>query len=84
MNKVHEVGNVGFRDEKLVLEVDGETHGFKLVDVSKKLARATIEQRSIYVISPSGYGIHWPLVDEDLSIDGLMDLEHRPNLEATA
>jgi hypothetical protein len=24
-----------------------------------------------YILSPSGYGIHWPDIDEDLSIDGL-------------
>ncbi len=23
-------------------------------------------------LSPGGYGIHWPLVDEDLSINGLL------------
>ena len=84
MNKIHEVSNVGFRDGKLVLEVDGETHSFNLMDVFKKLAKATAEQRSIYTVSPSGYGIHWPLLDEDLSVDGLLGVEHRPNLEATA
>ena len=84
MNKIHEVSNVRFRDGKLVLEVDGEAHSFELTEVSEKLAEATAEQRSIYVVSPSGYGIHWPLLDEDLSVDGLLGVEHRPNLEATA
>jgi len=23
-------------------------------------------------VSPSGYGIHWPELDEDLSIDGMI------------
>jgi hypothetical protein len=23
-------------------------------------------------LSPGGYGIHWPLLDEDLSISGLL------------
>ena len=82
--KIHEVGKVQFIGGKLVLEIDGEAHSFELTEVSEKLAEATAEQRSIYVISPSGYGIHWPLVDEDLSIDGLLGLEHRPNLEAMA
>ena len=27
---------------------------------------------------PSGYGIHWPLIDEDLSIDGLLGIVHTP------
>jgi hypothetical protein len=25
-----------------------------------------------FEISPSGYGIHWPDLDEDLSIDGMI------------
>jgi len=29
-------------------------------------------------ISPSGYGIYWPLIDEDLSIDGLLGIVHAP------
>jgi hypothetical protein len=25
-----------------------------------------------FEVSPSGYGIHWPELDEDLSIDGMI------------
>ena len=39
---------------------------------SKKLASATELQRSTTELSPGGYGIHWPLLDEDLSIPGLV------------
>jgi len=39
---------------------------------SKKLASATKLQRSTAELSPGGYGIHWPLLDEDLSISGLV------------
>ena len=81
--KIHEVGKVQFIGGKLMLEVDGETHSFELADVSEKLAEATAEQRAVYTVSPSGYGIHWPLLDEDLSVDGLLGVEHHPNLEAT-
>jgi hypothetical protein len=28
-----------------------------------------------------GYGIHWPLIDEDISIDGLLEVIHQPALE---
>ena len=34
------------------------------------------EERNTYEISPSGYGIHWSLIDEDLSIDGLLEIVH--------
>jgi hypothetical protein len=35
---------------------------------------ATEAERNFYKISPSGYGIHWPAIDEDLSIKGLINL----------
>lgn len=49
----------------------------KVVDlkvVSSKLLDASEGQRNLYWISPSGYGIHWPLIDEDLSIEKLLNL----------
>jgi len=39
---------------------------------SEKLASATELQRSTIELSPGGYGIHWPLIDEDLSVPGLV------------
>ncbi len=32
------------------------------------LERATSQQLQKFEISPSGYGIHWPEIDEDISI----------------
>lgn len=39
---------------------------------SSKLAGATDLERSRAELSPGGYGIRWPLIDEDLSIAGLV------------
>jgi len=39
---------------------------------SKRLAAATEQQRLRAELSPGGYGIHWPLIDEDLSVNGLL------------
>lgn len=39
---------------------------------SPKLASASSNDRLRAELSPGGYGIHWPLVDEDLSIGGLV------------
>ncbi|MBI5561828.1 MAG: DUF2442 domain-containing protein [Deltaproteobacteria bacterium] len=36
------------------------------------LERATRKQRENYEISPSGYGVHWPDLDEDLSFSGFI------------
>lgn len=41
---------------------------------SPRLASATEAERLRAELSPGGYGIHWPLLDEDLSITGLVSL----------
>ena len=41
-------------------------------ECSPKLSTATDLERSHFEKSPSGYGIHWPLLDEDLSVGGLV------------
>src|SRR5438445_3753661 len=37
-----------------------------------KLATAKLKQLKRFEISPSGYGIHWPDLDEDLSAYGFL------------
>ena len=39
---------------------------------SPRLASATEQERLSAELSPGGYGIHWPLIDEDLSVNGLL------------
>ncbi len=78
MKKYHEINTLQFNREKLKIEIDDQNHEFKLVDISEKLAKASDIERNKYEISPSGYGIHWPLIDEDLSIDGLLEIKHAP------
>lgn len=60
----------------MILEIDNKTHKFDLDKCSLKLLNASKVQRDNYEISPSGYGIHWPMIDEDLSIDGLLGIKH--------
>lgn len=43
-----------------------------------RLANATTSQRKKWKIIGSGMGIHWPLVDEDLSIEGLLHGQPSP------
>ena len=76
MNKLHEVENVYFDEGSLCLTVDGKKISKKLEEVSKRLASASDEARLHFEISPSGYGIHWPDCDEDLSIDALLGIRH--------
>ena len=37
-----------------------------------RLAAASVHDRGIWEVGAAGYGIHWPLVDEDLSVEGLL------------
>lgn len=39
---------------------------------SWRLEEATLEERQNYEISPSGYAVHWPGVDKDLSVCGAL------------
>ena len=79
MKKNHIIKNIRFEGKKLLLTIDGEEKSFPLRKISSVLADASDKERSTFKISPSGYGIHWPLLDEDLSIDGLIGITHSPS-----
>jgi hypothetical protein len=74
----HDIEKVLFQGDAMILVVDGEEYSFALKDISQRLAKASPAERATHEISPSSYGIHWPLIDEDLSIDGLLGIKHRP------
>lgn len=79
MSKRHEVKMLSFENNHMRLEVDGKEYVFNLKEVSPRLLHASAQERNKYEISPGGYGIHWPLVDEDLSIDGLLGIKREPS-----
>lgn len=58
--------------EGLSLFVGNRTVRIPWGKCSKKLASATEQERLNAELSPGGYGIHWPLIDEDLSVNGLL------------
>ncbi len=70
--KFHEVENVDFAGSNMILTVDGRDYQLDLTSISERLARASDAARRSYSIAPSGYGIHWPEIDEDLTVDGLI------------
>jgi len=82
MNKIHQVQNVKFEDSRLLLTVDGRTVSKNLAEISPRLAEAPDTVRKNFVIAPSGYGIHWPDCDEDLSIDALLGVRHEAPMMA--
>lgn len=77
MNKIHQIEKIEFDGDMLVLTVDGKTVRRDLKTVSSKLASLPVESREQFEVSPSGYGIHWPVCDEDLSVDALLGIEHQ-------
>ncbi len=80
MDKVHDIQQVSFSGTILHLRVDGKPYQIDITGESERLRNATQKQREHFEISPAGYGIHWPEVDEDLSIDGLIGVRHSPPL----
>jgi hypothetical protein len=66
---------IGIRvtDESITAELaDGRTISVPLA-WSWRLAEATPEQRANWRIVGAGEGIHWPDVDEDISVRGMLD-----------
>lgn len=74
MSRQHEVESLDFEGDWMTLGVDGQVYRLPLAQVSDRLANASEADRKIYRIAPSGYGIHWTTLDEDLSINGLLRL----------
>ncbi len=56
----------------LLIQFEGKEYRFEINSISKTLANASQAARENFVVSPGGYGIHWPDVDEDLSVNGLL------------
>ena len=77
MEKYHEIKNLDFTDNVMIIAIDGKEYNFILSEISPPLDKASDSDRRNYKISPSGYGIHWSSIDEDLSIDGLLGIIHK-------
>jgi hypothetical protein len=78
MKPYHQVTGLHFEGDVMILTIDGQEKRFQVSEISPTLQQASEQERNLFEISPSGYGIHWPLLDEDLSIDGLLGVVHEP------
>jgi hypothetical protein len=66
------VAGVTFDADRLVVDLlDGRTIAVPLAWYPR-LFNATPGQRANWEIAGAGYGIHWPEIDEDLSVEGLL------------
>ena len=67
------VKNVTVTDDLITFHlVDGRVINVPLV-WSWRLSEATTAQRDNYEIIGDGQGVHWPDVDEDLSVEGMFN-----------
>ena len=72
MVAIHKIEKITFDSNDMIMNIDGNELKIPLEKLSGKLKVATDIERTMYKISPSGFGIHWPLIDEDLSIEGII------------
>lgn len=70
-------------DELVVPLVDGRTISVPLAWFPR-LLHAAAEQRSHFEILGDGEGIHWPDLDEDISVAGLLRGVRAPNRSRSA
>jgi hypothetical protein len=62
---------IEFEGNNLVIQKNERKNVLDLKIASAKLLESSQGERELYLISPSGYGIHWLLVDEGLLVKGL-------------
>lgn len=76
-------------DELVVVLTDGRTLSVPLAWFPR-LARASARQRSKFEFLGNGSGVHWPMLDEDISVAGLLmgnpsiELRQRPIRRSSA
>src|SRR5687767_260450 len=66
------VADVTFTDELLVVRLaDGRVISAPLASYPRLLQGSAAERRN-WIIGGGGFGIHWPELDEDLTVQGLL------------
>jgi len=64
-------------DTLVVILRDGREISVPL-DWFPKLKAADANDRAVWEPAAAGHGIHWPLIDEDLSVEGLLQGSRAP------
>jgi len=72
MSKAHNIQSIDTDEAYLYLVIDEKSYQIRWEDCSPRLAKASLAQRKRFDVAPSGYGIHWPEIDEDLAITPLL------------
>ena len=71
-NPGEQVTDVALTEDRLIVDLaDGRSISMPLAWFPR-LLHATSQERKNWEIAGAGYGIHWPLIDEDLSISAMI------------
>ena len=82
VNPGERVMSVSSTDDVLVVELeDGRTISVPLTWYPR-LLHASQKDRDVWQVAGGGFGIHWPTIDEDLSVDGLLRGAPAPRVRA--
>lgn len=71
-NKTVLVQGVRVTDDTLIVDFDDGRSVSLPLAWYPRLQRATEKERSVWRLCGAGRGVHWPLLDEDLSAEGLL------------
>ncbi len=72
MERLFEISRVALEGHTLSFEANGIPVTCDLAKASNILAQASAEQVVRMIIDPAGVGFHWPELDEDLSVRGIL------------
>jgi Protein of unknown function (DUF2442) len=64
--------HVTVTDDTLTVDLDDERTISVPIGWYPRLAYGTPEERTNVQIAGAGYGLHWPDLDEDIGVDGLL------------
>ncbi|MGH7450902.1 MAG: DUF2442 domain-containing protein [bacterium] len=72
MEKLFEISDVALKGHVLSFKANGTSITCDLAKVSDVLAKASKEQVANMIVDQVGVGFHWPALDEDLSVNGIL------------
>ena len=81
MEKVYDIENFEVNLQRIKFEISQQLIEIPLSKTgSRLLSKATEKQLQVFEIDYDGIGVYWPLLDEDLSIAGLLRSAGREDL----
>ena len=66
------IADVAFDETMLIVTLEDRSSVSALLANYPRLRDATAQQRGSWQVSAGGYGVHWPEIDEDVSVERLL------------